>query len=101
MTTPTTTPTRTRTILDPTSERSVAERSRSARPSALEGLDVGLLDISKPRGDVFLDRLEERLVTIGANVKRYRKPTFAKPAPVDLRHQIATECQVVIEALAD
>ena len=29
------------------------------------------------------------------------KPTFAKPAPVDLRHQIATECQVVIEALAD
>ncbi|MEY3341272.1 MAG: hypothetical protein RLZZ269_1183, partial [Actinomycetota bacterium] len=24
-----------------------------------------------------------------------------KPAPVDLRHEIATQCQVVIEALAD
>jgi hypothetical protein len=93
--------TSTRTILDPTGERSVAERARLARPASLSGLTVGLLDISKPRGDVFLDRLEQRLTDIGANVKRYRKPTFTKPAPVDLRHEIATECQVVIEALAD
>ena len=88
-------------ILDPTSEQTLVQRERLARPSTLEGLTVGLLDISKPRGDVFLNRIEERLVGIGANVKRYMKPTFAKPAPVDLRHQIATECQVVIEALAD
>jgi hypothetical protein len=91
----------TRTILDPTGERSVAERARVARPASLAGLTVGLLDISKPRGDVFLDRLEQRLTEVGANVRRYRKPTFTKPAPVDLRHEIATECQVVIEALAD
>jgi hypothetical protein len=90
-----------RTLLDPTGERTVAERARLARPSSLEGLTVGLLDISKPRGDVFLDRLEERLTGIGANVKRYAKPTFTKPAPVDLRHRISVECQVVIEALAD
>lgn len=89
------------TILDPTSERKVVERERMARPASLDGLTVGLLDISKPRGDVFLDRIEERLVGIGAKVKRYAKPTFTKPAPVDLRHQIATECHVVIEALAD
>lgn len=91
----------TRTILDPTGERSVAERARLARPASLDGVTVGLLDISKPRGNVFLDRLEERLSEIGAHVKRYRKPTFTKPAPVDLRHEIATECHVVIEALAD
>ena len=90
-----------RTILDPTSERTVAERVRLDRPASLAGLTVGLLDISKPRGDVFLDRLEERLAGVGANVKRYKKPTFTKPAPVDLRHEIAIECQVVIEALAD
>ncbi len=90
-----------RTILDPTSERTVAERERISRPASLDGLTVGLLDISKPRGDVFLDRLETRLTEVGANVKRYRKPTFTKPAPVDLRHEIAVECQVVIEALAD
>lgn len=89
------------TLLDPTSERRVVERERLARPASLEGLTVGLLDISKPRGDVFLDRIEERLRGIGAEVRRYKKPTFTKPAPVDLRHQIATECQVVIEALAD
>jgi hypothetical protein len=88
-------------LLDPTSERHVAERERLVRPSSLEGLTVGLLDISKPRGDIFLDRIEERLNGIGATVKRYAKPTFTKPAPVDLRHQIATECHVVIEALAD
>ncbi len=88
-------------ILDPTGERQVAERTRCSRPASLSGLTVGLLDISKARGDIFLDRLEERLVEIGANVKRFRKPTFTKPAPVDLRHEIASQCQVVIEALAD
>jgi len=91
----------TRTILDPTAERTVGERERVARPASLDGVTVGLLDISKPRGDVFLNRIEERLTDIGANVKRYRKPTFTKPAPVDLRHEISVECQVVIEALAD
>ena len=65
------------------------------------GRKVALLDISKPRGDLFLNRLEERLTKAGASVKRYKKPTFTKPAPVDLRHQIASECGAVIEALAD
>lgn len=89
------------TLLDPTSERSVVERQRLERPSSLDGLTVGLLDISKPRGEIFLDRIEQRLVSVGADVKRYRKPTFTKPAPADLRHQISQECHVVIEALAD
>jgi hypothetical protein len=90
-----------RVILDPTSEVVPAERARLARPKNLDGLTVGLLDISKPRGDIFLNRLEERLVGVGAKVQRYRKPTFTKPAPVDLRQKISMECQVVIEALAD
>lgn len=88
-------------ILDPTSESTPGARSRLDRPASLDGMVIGLLDISKPRGDVFLDRIEQRLTAIGAIVKRYRKPTFAKPAPVDLRHEITTQCEVVIEALAD
>jgi hypothetical protein len=88
-------------VLDPTGERTPIERAVSARPSSLDGLTVGLLDISKPRGDVFLDKVEELLADRGLNVKRYRKPTFTKPAPADLRYQISQECQVVIEALAD
>jgi hypothetical protein len=50
---------------------------------------------------VLLDRLEERLRADGVTTRRYAKPTFAKPAPVDLRHEISTQCEVVIEALAD
>lgn len=89
------------TVLDPTSEVAPATRARSARPESLAGLTVGLLNISKPRGDVFLDQLEMRLGELGAKVKRYAKPTFAKPAPIDLRHEIAASCDAVIEALAD
>ncbi len=90
-----------RVVLDPTSERAPAQRERLPRLATLAGVTVGLLDISKPRGDVFLNRLEQRLAGAGAAVKRYKKPTFTKPAPVDLRHQIAVECGAVIEALAD
>jgi hypothetical protein len=50
---------------------------------------------------VFLNRIEQRLTERGLTVKRYAKPTFTKPAPVDLRHEITTQCDVVIEALAD
>lgn len=91
----------TTTVLDPTNETRATTRQLVSRPESLAGLTVGLLDISKARGDVFLDRLEKRLVDIGARVKRFKKPTFAKLAPVDLRHEIATTCNVVIEALAD
>ena len=91
----------TRILLDPTSERAVPHREQLARPAHLRGQVVGLLDITKPRGDVFLDRLEQLLIGAGAKVLRYKKPTFTKPAPVDLRQQIATQCTLVIEALAD
>lgn len=90
-----------RTLLDPTGERTVAGRQPLARLDAITGRTVGLLDISKARGDVFLDRLAGLLEERGAVVRRYRKPTFAKPAPADLRQEIAEQCEMVIEALAD
>ena len=89
------------TVLDPTSESRPEQRELVPRPESLDGLTIGLLDISKPRGDVFLDRVEEKLTGLGASVTRFMKPTFTKPAPVDLRHEIATSCDAVIEALAD
>ena len=88
-------------VLDPTGERAPAARERLARPASLDALRVGLLDISKARGNVFLDRLAELLAAKGVDVRRYAKPTFTKPAPIDLRHEISVNCDVVIEALAD
>jgi hypothetical protein len=88
-------------VLDPTAGKAAAGLQPAGRLSALDGATVGLLDISKPRGDVFLNRLEELLAERGAKVARYTKPTFSKPAPVDLRHEIAANCDAVIEALAD
>ncbi len=88
-------------LLDPTGERSPAIRERVARLDSLDGKTIGLLDISKPRGALFLDTIEVRLRDRGAEVLRFVKPTFAQPAPVDLRHEIATRCDAVIEALAD
>ena len=90
-----------RILLDPTSERAPTARPRPARLASLEGQTVGLLDIAKMRGDIFLDRLEQRLEEEGAKVIRYKKPTFTKPAPIDLRHEIAEQCDAVVEALAD
>ena len=89
-------------ILDPTDERRPIERSLSRRAGAIAGT-VALLDISKPRGDVLIERLEERLRERlpGVTLRRYRKPTFTKPAPEDLRREILRDCGYVIEALAD
>ena len=88
-------------LLDPTSERSPSQRPRLPRPESLDGLTIGLLDIAKARGDVFLDRLDERLRERGLAVRRYMKPTNTRPAPVALQQQIATEVNLVVEGLSD
>lgn len=88
-------------LLDPTAERSAAGRSLAQRPTSLAGLTVGLLDISKARGNVLLDRLDELLSAEGILVRRYRKPTFARVAPAALTQQIVDECDLVVEGLAD
>lgn len=73
-----------------------------ARLAALTGKKIGLLDISKPGGSFFLDRLESILrQRFGvADVVRARKPTFAKNAPPEVIQQLRG-MDAVIEALAD
>lgn len=88
-------------FLDPTAELAPQDRTPLPKRDSLSGLNVALLDISKPRGNVFIDRLAEMLSDAGAKPRRYSKPTFTRIAPVELKQQIATECDVVIEALAD
>jgi hypothetical protein len=64
-------------------------------------LTIGLLDIAKARGDVYLDRVEEHLTERGLQVKRFRKPTFTKVLPPALTRAIIERADAVIEALAD
>ena len=87
-------------VLDPTAERDAAPaRELAARRTG--PLRIALLDIRKPRGDVFLDELEALLRERGHEVLREAKPTFTKVAPPDVRREIAERCDAVIEALAD
>ena len=88
--------------LDPTDSVAVP-RQTAPRPASLDGKVVTLLDISKAKGNHLLDRLEE-LLRERARPKaivRKRKPTFARPAPDDLRREIVGSTDVLVEALAD
>lgn len=89
-------------ILDPTDERVPVVRQISDRSGAVQGI-VGLLNISKPRGNILLDELDCLLTENAPDVeiRRYTKPTFAKPCPDALRQQIRDECDFVVEGLAD
>ena len=64
----------------------IPDAAAAPRLASLAGKTIALLDISKPGGSVFLDRLEQRLRTAMAwpNVIREMKPTFAKPAPPEV-----------------
>jgi len=89
-------------IVNPLNETVVDRASAAPRLASLQGKTIALLDISKPGGSVFLDRLEARLRTEHgvATVIREMKPTFAKPAPPDVLQRIRS-ADAVIEALAD
>jgi hypothetical protein len=89
-------------FLDPTDSVAVPRR-RAPRLPTLEGKAVVLLDISKPKGNFFLDRVEELLwaEARARSVLRVSKPTFAKPAPEALRQNLLGSADAVVEALAD
>ena len=88
-------------LLDPTAETSPVMRPRRARPVSLAGATIGILDIAKSRGDVFLDRIAELLRERGFTVERFSKPRFSIVAPTELKQAIEKRCQAVIEGLAD
>ena len=89
------------TLLDPTSELVPGDMMPLPRLKDVAGKTIGLLDISKPRGEVFIDRLEDLFVQRGVRIRRYKKPTFTRVAPTELKQQIATECDAIVESLAD
>jgi hypothetical protein len=82
------------------------ERRRMSEPLAprrgdLDGRSVALLDISKRRGDEFLDRIEELLRGRGAETFRMNKQIFSKPASPEIIRRIADRGDLAVEGLAD
>lgn len=90
-----------RTLRDPTAETGSALRARLRPPPSLDGRTIGLLDIGKERSDEFLDNLEALLTERGHRVRRYAKPSPTTLAADYASADIATECDLVIESLAD
>ena len=90
------------TIVNPMNEVVVKAAPAPVRLQGLAGRKIGLLDISKPGGNLFLDRLEtilrERYQV--AEVLRVRKPTYTKNAPEQVIEQLRG-ADAVVEALAD
>ena len=92
------------TIVNPLDETPRVLAKPAPRLASLTGKTIGLLDISKPGGSVFLDQLERLLKQrYGvAEIVRASKPTFTKPAPGSvIERLLAAKCDAVIEALAD
>ena len=89
-------------ILDPTDERVPVRRALTPRPESISGT-IALLDISKPLGDVFLDRMEELIQEKlpGVDTLRFMKPTVGRPVPEDTKRAILKDADYVVEALAD
>ena len=90
------------TLVHPGNEIRPQTSPTPARLPSLSGKKIGLLDISKPGGSIFLDRLEKILRERygAAEVLRARKPTFARNAPPQVIAQLRS-MDAVIEALAD
>ena len=91
-------------LIDPTDESETVHRQLAPRGMTLDGATVALIDIRKARGDVLLDRLEQRIMRQHptATVLRMAKPTFTKPAPADFIDEVvATGANFAIEGLAD
>jgi hypothetical protein len=89
-------------LVNPQNEAIANPAAPPARLQTLAGKRIALLDISKPGGSHFLDRLDAILRDrFGVKeVARFTKPTFTKPAPEALIAELRA-FDAVIEGLAD
>jgi hypothetical protein len=90
-------------MYDPTASPTRGVTPLAARVTDLNDKVIGMLDISKPKGNLFLDRIAERIQERyqPRQIIRCMKPTFQRPAPEEVRKELEQTCDVVIEALAD
>ncbi len=91
-------------LVNPVNEPTAAQSGGLAqRPSGLQGTRVGLLDNSKNKAGLLLDRvaaiLDERYGF--ASIVRHRKPSSAKPVAPEVIAEWASTCDVAIVGVGD
>ena len=89
------------TVLTPIAERVVARGMLAPRVSDLAGLRVGLLDNGKPNADLMLDYLAAGLNEQFAfkSIVRRRKTSVGRAA--EHLDELAAQCDIVINGVAD
>ena len=90
-------------ILDPTAEDVPEELGLSEALADLDGKVVGILENRKYHADTFLAELQEILLKdYGATKVVYEtKFTYSAPCAEDTLESLASECDVIIHAIAD
>jgi hypothetical protein len=83
-------------------DAALSANAPAPRLDTLANKTIALLDITKPGGSIFLDRIEHLLKTRYhvSQIIRDTKPTYTKPAPPAVLERLRT-VDAVIEALAD
>ena len=94
---------RTIDVLSPAAAKSGNAVALAARVPTLEGRVVGLLNNSKSGTRPFLDRVEELLRREHgvSRIIRYDKKAAALPIPDEMLMAATSECDVVINGIAD
>lgn len=89
------------TVLTPVPDPTAVRRSQALRPGDLHGMRVGLLDNGKPNADLLLDSLVAKLDKEFAfkSIIRRRKRSVGRAA--EHLDELATQCDVVINGVAD
>ena len=91
------------TVYDPRGSVDVEPRPAASRVATLEGLRLGVLDNTKWNARKLLEGIVSHLAIEAsfAEVRPYKKESFAKDAGPDLIEKIARETDAVIIAIGD
>jgi hypothetical protein len=90
-------------ILDPVSIPKTKKIALNPRPRNIEGMRVAVVDNTKPNFNLFMDRIQEILVSRYkvASVSRYRKPGRTVGVSHAILDEIKANCDIAITGLGD
>ena len=94
---------RTTVILDPVSVPKTKRLTLTPRPQSLAGLRIAVVDNTKPNFNIFMDRIEDLLLTrygVGS-VSRYVKPGRTVGVAASVVAEIKAKCDFAITGLGD